>query len=61
MEIITDDRLDKFILSLGPDEKARCRRMIGFLQQFGPQIGNPHSKKIHSQLWELRIRGDVEI
>lgn len=53
---ITDDAL-KFINSLDIKLKAKTLRTIGLLEEFGPFLSLPHSKKIvnYDQLYEMRI------
>lgn len=61
MNIIIDDRLEEFISSLTKTGKARCRHMMGLLSSEGKSLGMPHSKKIQSGLWELRVKGEQEV
>ncbi len=51
-----------FIDSLDIDTEAKVFRMVyTLLHQYGPSLTMPHSKKITDNLYELRIRGKVEI
>lgn len=52
-----DDKIGKFIHSLEESTVARVLRTIDLLETFGNKLGSPHSKKIGSRLFELRIRG----
>ncbi|MBI3335904.1 MAG: type II toxin-antitoxin system RelE/ParE family toxin [Candidatus Portnoybacteria bacterium] len=62
MEInIFDDSLEKFIFSLEKPTIAKILRTIDLLEEFGHRLGLPHSKKINSSLFELRIRGIQEV
>lgn len=62
MEIqIYDKKLEKFILGLDNNSKAKVARTINLLEKFGPAIGMPHSKPIAKGIFELRIRGKQEI
>ena len=62
MEIkILDGSLEEFIESLQKSTIAKVLRTIDLLEEFGPKLGMPHSKKISVHLFELRIRGAQEI
>ncbi len=58
---ILDASLEKFIQNLETPTIARVVRTIELLEKFGNQLGMPHSKKVDSKLYELRIRGQQEI
>ena len=47
-----------FIEGLGPKMKAKVLRTIDLLEEFGPFLREPHSKKIKGtkELFELRIK-----
>lgn len=60
MEIITDDRLDEFIDALPESVRAKCFNSIDLLEKHGKYLGKPHSKKIHKELWELTIKGEIK-
>jgi phage-related protein len=53
--------VEKFILSLTSSTKAKIIRKINLLEEYGANIGMPHSKKIASNIYELRITGLEEI
>ena len=62
MEIhIFDKSLEKFIESLEKLTIAKVLRTIDLLEEFGPKLGLPHSKKVSARLFELRIRGKQEV
>jgi len=62
MEIkILDSALEKFIESLPKPTIAKVLRTIDLLEELGPNLGMPHTKKILPRLFELRIRGIQEI
>jgi len=46
-----------FIDELSPEDRARVRKGMKLLEEFGPQIGMPHVKPVRDKLWELRVRG----
>ncbi len=57
MKLVTDDRLDEFIDSLPGIDRAQCGHVMELLIALGKRLGMPHSKKINSELWELRTKG----
>lgn len=56
-----DDAIEVFIKELEKQTIAKVLRTIDLLERFGQQLGMPHSKKISSGLFELRIRGQQEV
>lgn len=56
-----DTALEKFIGSLEKSTIAKVLRTIDILEMFGHKISFPHSKKVRSNLFELRIRGKQEV
>jgi len=61
MEIILLDSVEVFLLSLTEKEIAKVIRAIELLNEFGNNLGMPHSKHLSDGLLELRIRGTREI
>lgn len=62
MEIkILDVELERFIYFLEKQTIAKVVRTIELLEMFGNELGMPHSKKIDSGLFELRVRGAQEV
>lgn len=62
MEIkIFDTSLEKFLISLEKNTRAKVLRTIDLLEVFGNNLGMPHSKKLAKDLFELRIRGKQEV
>ncbi|MCD6232963.1 type II toxin-antitoxin system RelE/ParE family toxin [bacterium] len=62
MEIkILDSSLERFIESLQKITIAKVLRTIDLLEEFGSNLGMPHTKKITARLFELRIQGAQEI
>jgi phage-related protein len=51
----------KFIKSQSEPTIAKILHKIDLLQNYGPNLGMPHTKKITDRLYELRIRGTDEI
>ena len=56
-----DKSLEKFIRSLGKPTIAKVLRVIDLLENFGQKLGPPHTKKVASSLFELRISGRQEV
>ena len=56
-----DTQLEKFIHSLNEATIAKVLRTIDLLEMFGHKLTLPHSKKVHAELFELRVRGKQEI
>lgn len=51
----------KFINSVQTSTKSKLTRAVGLMIEYGPDLGMPLSRKIDSQLYELRIRGTQEV
>lgn len=58
---IFDNSLEKFIEGLEKVTVAKVLRSIDLLEKFGFDLQMPHSKKIKSNLFELRVRGQQEV
>jgi len=58
---IFDDSLEKFIKGLQAETIAKVLRTLDLLEKFGQKLGPPHTKKISSRLFELRISGKQEV
>lgn len=56
-----DTALERFIGSIEKSTIAKVLRTIDLLEMFGHKISFPHSKKVCSYLFELRIRGKQEV
>ena len=62
MEIhIFDSSLEGFIKSLQKPTIAKVLRTINLLEKFGQKLGLPHTKKISTRLFELRVLGKQEV
>ena len=57
---IFDTSLEKFIKSLQKPTVAKVLRTIDLLEKFGPKLGLPHTKKVSTRLFELRVLGKQE-
>jgi len=53
--------VEQFINSLHRTTFAKTLRTIDLLEQFGPKLGMPHSRRISQTISELRIRGEQEV
>ena len=56
-----DNSIEKFIKSLEKQTIAKVIHTIDLLKEFGHRLGVPHSKKVRSSIFELRVRGIQEI
>lgn len=61
MQIILLDSVESFLESLDQKETAKVIRTIELLEEFGNDLGMPHSRHMSDGLLELRIRGTREI
>jgi phage-related protein len=61
MQIILLDSVETFLESLSTKEIAKVIRTIELLEEFGNDLGMPHSRHLSDGLLELRIRGTREI
>ena len=52
-----DDSVEEFVSSLETQTVARVLRTIDLLGMFGSRLGPPHTRKIASNLFELRVPG----
>jgi len=52
-----DHPVKEFMEKLEKKSYARVLRSISLLQEFGPSLRMPYSKKIASKLYELRVKG----
>lgn len=53
--------VEEFIKKQQPQAQAKIIHHLNLLQQYGPQLGLPHSKLMASGIYELRIRGKEEL
>ncbi|PIR03441.1 MAG: hypothetical protein COV60_00320 [Candidatus Magasanikbacteria bacterium CG11_big_fil_rev_8_21_14_0_20_43_7] len=53
--------LTAFILSLPAQTQGKTLRLIELLERHGYTLGIPYTKKVDRDLFELRIRGKLEI
>lgn len=56
-----DKPVEEFIKNQQPQGQAKILHHLNLLQQYGPQLGMPHSKILGSGVYELRIRGKEEV
>lgn len=61
MQIILLSSIETFLESLQEKEIAKVVRTIELLEEFGNDLGMPHSRHMSEGLLELRIRGTREI
>lgn len=53
--------VEEFVKSLDESTIAKFVHSVDLLEKHGPFLGMPHSKKLTSDLYELRIRGKQEV
>lgn len=53
--------VEELIKSLLPQTIAKVIRTLDLLEKYGSFLNMPHSKKLTSEIYELRIRGKQEI
>ena|SRR3990167_6719562 len=53
--------VEVLIKSLDQSTTAKAIHIIDLLENYGPQLGMPHTKKLTSDLYELRVRGRQEV
>ena len=61
MQIILLDSVETFLESLNAKEIAKVIRTVELLEEFGNDLGMPHSRHMSDGLLELRVRGTREI
>jgi len=53
--------IELFIEHLDNATVAKILRTLDLLEKFGNKLGMPYSKKIGNSLFELRVRGKIEV
>lgn len=61
MQMILLDSVETFLESLTEKEIAKSIKTLELLEEFGNNLGMPHSRHLSDGLLELRIRGTREI
>lgn len=61
MQIIILDEVENFLSALQSEEIAKVIRTVELLEEFGNNLGMPHSRHMSDGLLELRVRGKREI
>lgn len=56
-----NQNVNDFIDSLAPKVRSKVDTGLALLEEFGPNVGFPFTKKLFTDLWELRIRSQLEI
>jgi len=60
-KIFFNKKVEDFIQSLEKPTIAKVLRVIDLMEKFGHQFGLPHSKKISTDLFELRVQGRQKV
>jgi phage-related protein len=53
--------VERFLENLQLSTKQKVARQFKLLEEYGPELGMPHSKAVGKSLYELRIRGRQEV
>lgn len=53
--------VEEFIKKQNQRVQAKILQLLTLLEIHGPQLGMPHTKKLRSDIYELRIRGKNEL
>lgn len=53
--------VEEFLFNLDNKTFAKCLKIINLLEAYGLSIGMPYVKKISKILFELKIKGQVEV
>jgi phage-related protein len=53
--------VQKFFDSLTVDTRSKLMRQIDLLEEYGHDLGMPHTKSMGDGLTELRVRGKQEV
>ena len=61
MQVILLHQVEEFLESLNSKELAKAIRTVELLEEFGNQLGLPHSRHLADGLLELRVRGTREL
>ena len=61
MDIVLLNAAEEFLESLSEAELAKVLRVIDLLEEFGQNLGMPHSRHMTDGLLELRVRGKREV
>lgn len=56
-----EDILERFLTKLDAKTVAKVIHVIDLLERYGRQLGMPHSRHLSDNLYELRIRGKIEV
>jgi len=61
MNITVEQPVSVFIRALENSMQAKTLRVLELLEEYGHQLGMPHSRALKGGLFELRIRGKQEV
>ncbi len=53
--------VEHFLRALPVSPRTKAARILKLLQVYGPELGMPQAKRITTNLYELRVRGEIEI
>lgn len=61
MKVFVRREVKIFLDSLEKTTQTKVTRMIHLLQEYGQEIGMPHSRPLRDGVFEMRIRGKQEV
>lgn len=61
MEVYIYEQVKKFIKNIDDVSYAKVLDYIGLLRKYGSSLRPPESKKVHTNLFELRIKAKVNV
>lgn len=61
MESTTHPEVREFIRNLPVEQRGKTLRAVDRLEEFGPFLFPPYAKKVDIKLWELRVRGKMQV
>lgn len=56
-----EELVKEFIIELEPKTQGKALSYIDMLKEHGPLLGMPYAKKITTEIYELRLRGKLEV
>lgn len=53
--------VEEVIRKLPKSTSAKLFRLFDLLSKYGTSVGMPYVKKVRGKLWEVRVRGTIEV
>jgi phage-related protein len=61
VKILYRSSVEKFLNSLDIETQAKTERAVELLEDYGHNLGMPHSKKVEKGIYELRVLGKKKV